>query len=377
MSVLLASQSFFACQELDEPADTDPSVKTLAVSELGGRKAYFQGTVNAEATGYFLLATTINLVNPVKIEATQIAEGANTYAAQYTGLTPGTDYYVAFCASDGSSEVTGNVVSFTTPTYLTIEGAYLSNIDGGSSSAFTPSQAFGTFLLDSWSYSYGVWNNYSNMKTEYADGEYVLPQDISLSTDVRVYAYYPYTTDCSSYTIPVSVNGTDTPTYLYGNSSTVNEDNTDATITFHHALAKVSLAITNTNSSSAQLSNVSICDIDGSVLAGSGTMNVFTGAITNLQNYSDRSVDCSQTLTSSAYTTDFMVIPTSFDSDQLIVKLKVDGKDFVTTIPSATWNQGTHYTYQLSVNKDNLVLGGVRIDDWDTQNSGTIDINQD
>lgn len=376
MSAILVSLSFSSCQDLDEPADTDPSVKTLAVSELGGRKAYFQGTVNAQATGYFLLATTINLVDPVKIEATQIAEGSNTYAAQYTGLTPGTDYYVAFCASDGASEVKGNVVSFTTPTYLTIDNVLLSDIDGSSSSSFSPDQAFGSFLLDTWSYTYGVWDNYSNLKTEYVDGEFVLPQDISLSTDVRVYAYYPYTTECNNYTIPVSVNDTDTQTYLYGNSSTVNADNTDATITFRHALAKVSLAISNTNSSSAQLTKVSLCDINGDCLAGSGTMNVFTGAISDLQNFSDRSVDCSQTLGSSAYTADFMVIPTSISSDQVIVKVVVDGREIASVLPAVTWNKGSHYTYQLSINKDNLVLGGVRIEDWDSQNGGSIDINQ-
>lgn len=382
MSIILASQSFSACQELDEPADTNPEVKTLDVSELSGRKATFQGTVNAKATGYFLLATTINLVNPVKIDATQIAEDTNTspaiytFSAQYTGLTPDTDYYVAFCASDGSNEVKGSTVSFTTPTYLTIGGVYLSDINGSSSSSFIPEQAFGSFLLDSWSYSYSVWNNHSNLKTEYSDGEFVLPQDISLSTDVRVFAYYPYTTEYSNNTIPVSINGSETPTYLYGGSSTVNADNTDATITFRHALAKVSLTISNTNSSSAELSKVTICDLTGSYLAGSGTMNVFTGDISNLQNYGDRSIDCSETLASSAYTADFMVIPTSFGNDQIVVKLIVDGKEFVKALPSATWSKGTRYTYQLSVNKDDLVLGGIRIDDWDSQNGGSININQ-
>lgn len=377
MCGLVVSLSLCACQEIDNPADTDPQVTTLDVSELSGRKACFQGTVNAQATGYFLLATTINLVDPIKIEATPIAEGSNTYAAQYVGLTPGAGYYVAFCASDGTSEVKGNVVSFTTPTYLTIADVKINNIDGTSTSSFTPDQAFGTFLLDSWSYSYGVWNSYANMKTEYSDGEFVLPQDISLGTDVRVYAYYPYTTQCNNNAIPVNIASMDDATYLYGSSSTVSADNTDATITFRHALAKVSLVISNTNSSSAQLSKIVMSDQDGKCLANSGKMNVFTGNITDMEDYGNRSTYFNETLSSSAYTADFMVIPTSFGSDEILVKLTVDGKELAVALPAATWNKGTHYTYQITVNKDNLSIGGIRIDDWDSQDGGQIDINQD
>lgn len=378
-AAMMASLSFTACQELDEPADTNPTVKTLEVSEIGGRKAYFTGTVNADATCYFLLATTINLMNPDTIATiTNKYDNDDTRycGSECTGLTPGTDYYVALCASDGKSVVKGNVVHFTTPTYLTIANVYLSDIEGYSTNSYTPEKPFGSFVLNSWSYSYSIWNDYANMKTTYQNGEYVLPQDISLSSDVRVYAYYPYTEEYSSGSIPVSIDGTETPVYLYGSSNTVNADDTDAEITLRHALVKVSLTISNASHEEARLTKVSLSSPNGDYLAGSGRMNVFTGDISSLQDYGDRSVDCDETMSSSTYTVDFMLIPTSFGEDQMTVKLNVDGRDLTTALPANTWSKGSHYTYQLSFTKGELTLGGIKVEDWDNQNGGSIDINQ-
>lgn len=389
MSALLACFSFSSCQELDGPADTDPTVTTLEASEIGGRKAYFTGVVNAKATGYFLLSQTANLTDPIKIEAEQLyTDGTSTstdangyFGAQYNELTPGTTYYFAFCASDGTSEVMGNVKSFTTPTFLNIANVYLTDIDGYSTNTYTPEESLGIYLLSNWTSTYNVWNSYTNIKAEYSNSEYVLPQDISLSSDVRVYAYHPYTTECSNYSIPVKANesyyGVTTPTYLYGNSGTLNSESTDANVTMHYALCKVTLAIKNANGNDGStLTNVTLSDLDGDCLASSGNMNVFTGTISNLQDFVDHSKTCSQTLTSTASNIDFMLIPTSFASNQMMVTLTVDGKTINTTLPSATWSKASHYTYSLSVDKGSLKFNGVRVEQWNNQNGGTIDINQ-
>lgn len=390
ISAVLACLALVGCQEVDAPANSNPSVETFSVTGLTGHEAYFSGAVSTNATCYFLLSSTINLTEPDTISASQqtiygsdsISSDKYHYATLYNGLKPGKDYYLALCASDGRSEVRGNVVSFSTPTYLTIENVYLSDIDGYSTNVFQPTQPIGSFVLSSWEYSYGVWDSYQNMKTTYSDSKYSMANgnDISLSSDVRVYSYYPYTTEYSNYYIPVKANETlygETPTYLYGYSNTVNSDDTEAYITMHYALAKISLAITNANDDGATLSQVTLENIDGDYLASSGEMNVFTGDISELQDYDAHTRTCQQTLTSTAYTEDFMLIPTSFDENQVVVKLVVDGVEEQLALPAVTWSKGHHYTYQLTVDKGALKLGGIRVEAWDTQNGGSIDIKQD
>jgi len=390
ISAILACLALVGCQEVDAPANSKPSVETFSVTGLTGHEAYLSGSVSTNATCYFLLSSTINLTEPDTIPASQqtiyasdsVSSNQYYYAALYDGLKPGNDYYVALCASDGRSEVRGNVVSFSTPTYLTIENVYLSDIDGYSTASFQPTQPIGSFVLTSWEYTYGIWGSYQNLQTTYSNSKFTMADgdDISLSSDVRVYAYYPYTTEYSNYYIPIKANESlygKTATYLYGNSNTVNSDDTEAYITMHYALAKISLTITNANDDGATLSQITLENIDGNYLASSGEMNVFSGDISDLQDYDAHTRTCHQTLTSTAYTEDFMLIPTSFDENQVVVKLVVDGEEEQLALPAVTWSKGHHYTYQLTVDKGALRLGGIRVEAWDAQNGGSIDIKQD
>lgn len=391
ISALMACLALASCQNIDEPEAMSLSVTTNDVTNLTGHKASFSGVVSTNSTCYFLLSQTVNLTEPVTVPATReivygsdstVISNAYYYTAQYDSLAPGNDYYLAMCASDGITEVKGNVVSFTTPTYLTIKNLYLTDIDGYATNSYYPTEALGSFVLTNWSSSnYNVWGSYQNMKTTYSNREFAIDggNEISLSSDVKVFAYYPYTTEYSNNTIPIYANETlygETPTYLYGSSTTVNADNTEALLTMHYALAKVTLSITNTNTQSSSLTKVSIEDLTGENIASRGYMNVFTGDISNLQNFEPQTRTCQQTLTSSAFTVDYMIIPTSFGESEVVVKFTVDGKEIQLSLPAATWNNATHYTYQLSVDKDALKLGGIRVEQWDSQNSGSIDIKQ-
>lgn len=363
MCAFIACMSLSACQELDTPIATNPTVKTMEASGVEGRKAYFSGTVNADANCFFLLSTTANLTDPITIAATTSKSESdnNLYcSSEYEGLTPGTTYYLALCASDGVSEEMGNIVSFTTPTFLTVANVYLSDIDGYSTNSYAPEQPLGLFLLSNWESSYSVWNSYSNIKAEYSNSEIVLSQDIRPTSNIKVFAYHPYTEQLSGNSIPVKANesyyGTPTASYFYGYSNTINGDDTEATINLRYALSKITLSVTNANGNDGStLTNVTIGNQEGEQhIASSGEMNVFTGNISNLQDYVDQSKDCSQTLTSSAYKVDFMLIPTSFQDNQVVVKMTINGKTLETTLPASTWSKGAHYTYYISVDKDEL-----------------------
>lgn len=383
MPLALACLTLSSCQDVDEPVATSFDVNTLAVSNLTGRKANFTGTVSNSATCYFLVAQTANFTDADTISATtQKYEGSDSYicAAEYSGLKPGITYYVCLCATDGRSYVNGNSINFTTPTYLEIANVYLTDIDGYSVNTYTPDQPLGTFVLSSWEYSYNVVGSYSNISTSLVDSEYQLPSDITLDDDVKVFAYYPYTSEFNDNSIPVYANeslyGT-TPTYLYGSSNTVNGDDTSANLTMHFALCKVTLNISNIGDDAVTLSNVTLSNLDGEYIASSGSMNVFTGVISNLANYEDQTMTLSQSIAAnSSYSADFWLIPTSFDDNQVIVKLTIGDKVLRLALPSATWSKSSHYTYSLSVDGDALTLSGIRVEEWDSQNGGSIDINQ-
>lgn len=385
MSAVLVCLSICSCQDTDTPEATTPEVTTLAVSNVTGRKANFSGTVTTEASCYFLVAQTANFTDADTIAASIYQnEGLSSYncIAEYSGLKPGKTYYVCLCATDGRSYVNGNSITFTTPTYLEIANVYLTDIDGYSTNSYTPENPLGVFVLSSWSSSYVVLGSYSNMQAAYSDSEITLPYDISLDTDVKVYAYYPYTSEYDGSSIPIRANesyyGVTTPTYLYGSSNTVNGDDTGANITMKYALSKVTLSITNSSSDAAELTKVVLSNSDGEYLASSGKMNVFTGVISDLGDYEDHTLTMSETIASgSTYTANFMIIPISFDDNQIVAKVTIGGKQMAIALPAATWSKSAHYTYQISVDKDALTLSGIRIEQWDSQNGGDININQD
>lgn len=384
MPLALACMALSSCQDVDEPVATSFEVKTLSVDDLSGRKASFTGSVSTNADCYFLVAQTANFTDADTITATTTRnESSTSYSctADCSGLKPGKTYYVCLCATDGRSYVNSNSLTFTTPTYLEISNVYLTDIDGYTTSSYKPTDVLGVFVLTSWSSSYSVLGTYYNMQVAYEDSEFALPYDISLDSDVRVYAYSPYSSAFNGLTIPVYANeslyNTTTPTYLYGNSNTVNGDDTSANITLHYALAKVTLQITNASSEAATLSNVTLSNSDGNYIASSGNMNVFTGAISDLDNYEDQSVSLDQTIASgSYYSVDLMLIPTSFGENNVIAKVTIGGKQLSISLPTATWSKSSHYTYQISADKDALSLSGIRIEQWDNNNGGEIDINQ-
>lgn len=120
--ILLVCLTFDCCQHVEDPMNTVPTIETDAVREHSQNAAYLSGTISLKSecyfAYYFLISTsedmsdarTVNVGSYNKAEESLVC---HRYA-QVWDLTPGTSYYVVLCATDGRSEIKGNVVSFTT-----------------------------------------------------------------------------------------------------------------------------------------------------------------------------------------------------------------------------------------------------------------------
>lgn len=386
--MLLACLVLCGCQDVKDFTNTIATVKTDNVEKYTGRYAYLSGSVNAHAYNYFLVSTSQDMSDAAKVSAgTNKNESMGMWNcfAEIDDLAPGTTYYVTLCASDGVSESRGNVVSFTTNEYLSIENVNVNDMDGGSSTAVEGQ--IGTYLLSGWTNNYTVWGNYANMPTKYSGIGYSLPYDIELTQDTKVYAYYPYTYEVFENQIDVYANDEyykQSIDYMYGSSNVVNASETKANIAMYHALSKVTFSITKAADDEDEevLTKVSLYSFEGNVLKFRGLMNVFTGDITPWEDLSgeayDKTFDNERSLTTDEATTiDYMLIPVSFEDYRVRVTLTVNGRSIETTLPASTWEKGKHYTYQLTVDKDALEIGNIEVEEWVDSEEGTITIKQE
>ena len=79
-----------------------------------------------------------------------------------------------------------------------------------------------------------------------------------------------------------------------------------------------------------------------------------------------------------ANTIDYFVIPTSFDDNQAMLQLIPSddwNKSFESPLGKATWESGKHYTYPVTVTAAGLVIGDVRVEEWQNNEGETIIIN--
>ena len=115
------------CQEVASPLNTVPAVTTDAVEEFIGNYAYLSGKTSSKGECYFLISTSEDMADARTVEAFSHKTEQDTKwhcATEVGNLQPGVTYYVVLCATDGCSEVRGNIVSFTTSSYLKIESAF-------------------------------------------------------------------------------------------------------------------------------------------------------------------------------------------------------------------------------------------------------------
>lgn len=352
--VLLACLSLNSCQDVEDPANTVPTVVTDAVEKYSGDYAYLSGTVSSRAECYFLISTSEDMSDAQKVEVyshRNEEKGNWTCGRELGDLIPGTTYYVVLCATDGRSEVKGNVVSFTTSAYLSLESV---KVDGKDYSG----DVLGTYLTD---VNQRVNNShYGNMRTlRNGNNSYELPYNIILSEPTyRVYAYAPYDMKASVETInAIEVWTRGTNNYLYG-SCEVTPSNPKANIEMHSALAKLYFTISTDSKESISLGYINLRNAnwqsETEALSINGKLDLATGKITPVPVSGHDGILLNMPNTpiydGVHANAEMLVIPTSFKDGEIEISVSVNNELIRTTLPATTWEAGKTYEIPLKVN---------------------------
>lgn len=382
--VLLACLSLNSCQDVEDPANTVPTVVTDAVEKYLGDFAYLSGTVSSRAECYFLISTSEDMSDAQKVEVYpyQNEEKGNWTCFRELGdLIPGTTYYVVLCATDGRSEVKGNVVSFTTNKNIRIANISVTpcgNSESEEKTDFTPEDAIGMLLTISNGDKLSVQEPW-NMEIYYRAQKWTLPVQIMPdNTPKKLYAYYPYYKGMErDYTIPVSLAKGNH--YLYGSSEELTQSNAEAHIIMRHALTRVTFSVTKAKESDADeyVTRARLYNNNSKAISLEGRMNVFTGEITS--NYYTDGIfkDCEfKPEAEKVNVIEMLVIPTQFAESEVAFEVQMGGHVIYATLPAATWERGKHYDYPFEITLNGLKLGNVTVEEWENNNGGSININQ-
>lgn len=375
------------CQNVEEPTNTVPSVKTDKVMFVGMTRARLVGNVSSKSICKFLLSTHEDLSEAVELDAMIGDEEGNTYYRYVDNLTPATTYYVALYATDGYSKVIGNIESFKTNSCLGIAEVTLEDWDTGEKQVFNNN--IPCFL---YSESNGEWIQSCFLDLLFAEDKWTISGKDNIGFDdgnKKIYAYYSTgelnVEDCTKIHLWANYD------FLYGSSEVLNNENPNAHIAMKHALAKVSFEIKKDEAykeefvvTTANLrNNYNYEGRDYNAIKFDAFFNLLTGEfsegkigfghdglfIKDIKIYIE---------SEKANTIDYFVIPTSFDDNQAMLQLiPSDGwnKSFESPLGKATWESGKHYTYPVTVTAAGLVIGDVRVEEWQNNEGETIIIN--
>lgn len=373
-----------SCQDVEEPANTIPTVKTDAVTNIGIRDAFVSGSVSSKSYCKFLLSTQQDLSDAIEINARCMDEENGLYTGELSQLTSNTTYYVALCATDGYSEVKGNVQSFKTASCLSIADVTLADWDTGEQKPFQ-------FALKSLLYTT------TNNSLDY-DATFVLEYDSNWNMSPnkkigfgyetrRLFACYPWLNDIEDVTkIHLYANKYD---FVYGSSEELSESNPNAHIALNHAMAKVTFEIKKSSDAnldftlgSVNLRNVWTRPVNAILF--DCYFNLLTGKMSEGDvSYghdglfvTDLNLELS---TTDAKTVDFYVIPNTFADYDAMLKLYSKeswSNSFQSELSGTTWSAGKHYTYPVTVTPIGLQIGDVRVEEWQNNEGGSIIINK-
>lgn len=386
LATFLACLLFVGCQDIEDPANTIPTVVTDAVEKYHTEFAYLSGSVRSRAECYFLIATSedMNEARQIETHAEYYQErDIWLYQAEVVDLQPGTTYYVVLCATDGHSEVKGNIVSFTTPDRLSITSVTYTPWSEKSPVDFVHETALGGFLF------YGntqgdLWQNNLMIPYDFDNAEWSLPEMSSFEGDAAMIAYWPYQQSANPYEF-VMYNGTD---YMYGACESLNNSNLAADIYLNHVMAKVKFDIhlEGETTVGGTINSVIVGNKDNpsnpslreEAIPGFGHLNMTTNTLTPIYTSHDGIwMKCSIKPSTDVQSVETFIIPTKFGADMAYVELLFDNDYLLSwTFQDTSWESGYEYTYPLTITENGLVVGDVIVEEWHDNDEGTIIINK-
>ena len=186
------------------------------------------------------------------------------------------------------------------------------------------------------------------------------------ATNGKAIAYYPWNEDNDDMTaIPLeTASQTD---YMYSNSQTVNNEDTDAVFVMSHALTAVRVKIINDSYSGA--GKVTQISITSTNFATAGTMDITDGTVSYTSGTEGIGVslpvaDGSKTVAGAPYTNEYMLVPTGTNGE-MEINVWMDGKLFSNKLNlTAAALSGYIYTIELSAKNNSMGVSKVTIAPW-------------
>ena len=232
---------------------------------------------------------------------------------------------------------------------------------------FEEGDVIGLFILaDDCESPYDTEENCYNIPATYDGSQWILSQDVYLSDDnALVYAYYPYNESYGNVfpnannwvTLPISiapVENAQNDVLTSSDFEGYNNNNSEVTLTFSHALSRITLSITvdETLDKNADLISASLYEKSGKLVTSAqlGFSWDWFGLLESDEYFSEEyfTMSCGTSLSSStAYVVDFLIDPST--STNLIASLLINFNDGICDIalPSDGWKSGYQYTYNL------------------------------
>ncbi len=361
---IMAAYAFLTlngCQEIESPSDTIPSITTDAVEEFYDHGAVLFGEISSKGECYFLVSTSEDMSDARMIEAYPEKYDEETWLcfAEVGDLQPGTTYYAVLCATDGRSEVKGNIVSFTTSSYLEIESVFKANGE-----PYTD-DILGVYLANANQHVFSKYGNMRALRNGWAgDGQpqsYDLPYDFVMTESTTVYAYAPYTTKANDETLDqIYVQADGHTDYQYG-SCTISKENPKANIKMESAMAELLIRLTVEGGSQwdfFDVSTVNLRNTEKGNMSFNGTLDLTTGSIDPefAEGHDGAFVDVNKRVSKGEgyVEVEMFVVPTEFeDGDLEFVVSTKDGYHMTIPVSAAKWEKGQTYEMPLVLKRNN------------------------
>lgn len=256
------------------------------------------------------------------------------------------------------------------PLEITIGSGTRSIIEGTT----IPNQtSFGIYGVDG--YGYRAIDNLS----VFYDGNCKLSQDVYLGKSyMLIKAYYPYSAEIKDYIANIDIR--DQIDFLYGNAvdsygfpDKIDRSNPKATISFKHALSRITFKVKHTE---AYGEDFTLSSLFISPIYLTADYNVYSQTITKRQ-LNEPTFKIDRTITKDFVSFDLLMIPLDEnDHPRWIMFSDKNGSIGNTTI-EGEWKAGQQYTYEVTFDDNGIKISEAVITPWETTTLSQIDITDD
>ena len=218
------------------------------------------------------------------------------------------------------------------------------------SETFEVGDTIGLFILDSSNNAYNESTDSYNLPAVFNGTDFDLTQDVYLTDEeAYVYAYYPYTYfDDATNGVEMEVYSGDVDVLTAESPSTASRDNPQATLTFCHALSRITLSL----KVSEDMEGVTITNVN--IISESYDLVHYVEFFSSLSVKEETwsfSVDCSEKL-SSTETTDIDILLYPASAEDKTASLVIDDTTYEFEFPTSltdSWEAGCQYTYPITI----------------------------